>query len=380
MSLWNPARLRLLGSVLLAIAGAAASVGAQESPMRPLVGAIRWDAWHGDKGTPGQAVQRALGPAKWHHRLPFFAQVRDDGSVAIDGARQDVMDQEIRYAVQAGLDYWAFVTYPPDTAMSLGLKLYLTSRLRTQIRFCLVTECSRWRDPAFVSRLAKLMREPGYQTVCDGRPLLYLGFITADKLQHAWQGADGFRKVVDGLRATALRAGLKDPYVVVMDSNPAQGKRWAEALGCQAISSYAAQAGGRGASYAALARHAEASWARGKAIGAHVVPLCMAGWDRRPRVEHPVPWETWQKPGQGLDRFYHAPTPAELATHVQDALDWLRDNPAAPARCALIYAWNENDEGGWLVPTLAADGTPDTRRIEALGHVLRRPPAEEPRR
>ena len=106
----------------------------------------------------------------------------------------------------------------------------------------------------------------------------------------------------------------------------------------------------------------------------------MAGWDRRPRVEHPVPWETWQKPGQGLDRFYHAPTPAELATHVQDALDWLRDNPAAPARCALIYAWNENDEGGWLVPTLAADGTPDTRRIEALGHVLRRPPAEEPRR
>jgi hypothetical protein len=37
----------------------------------------------------------------------------------------------------------------------------------------------------------------------------------------------------------------------------------------------------------------------------------------------------------------------------------------------LIYAWNEFDEGGWLCPTLSADGAPDTSRIEALGSVLR---------
>jgi hypothetical protein len=45
----------------------------------PLVGAIRWDAWHGDLGEPGRVVQQTLAPAKYHFRLPWFAQVHDEG-------------------------------------------------------------------------------------------------------------------------------------------------------------------------------------------------------------------------------------------------------------------------------------------------------------
>jgi len=41
--------------------------------------------------------------------------------------------------------------------------------------------------------------------------------------------------------------------------------------------------------------------------------------------------------------------------------------PAARrAPAALIYAWNENDEGGWLLPTIPCD----VRRLEALRPVL----------
>lgn len=48
----------------------------------PLVGAIRWDAWVGDLPTVGaagptavgQQVERTLGPAHWHARLPFYAR------------------------------------------------------------------------------------------------------------------------------------------------------------------------------------------------------------------------------------------------------------------------------------------------------------------
>ena len=90
---------------LLAVAMAAAleanAVGADETPrgneargkpesVKPVVGAIRWDAWHGDAGlehyakaggrwknlTPGLAVERSLGPKHWHYRLPFFAECR----------------------------------------------------------------------------------------------------------------------------------------------------------------------------------------------------------------------------------------------------------------------------------------------------------------
>lgn len=37
----------------------------------------------------------------------------------------------------------------------------------------------------------------------------------------------------------------------------------------------------------------------------------------------------------------------------------------------IAYAWNEFDEGGWLCPTRSADGQPDTRRIGAIGQLLR---------
>jgi hypothetical protein len=67
-----------------------------------------------------------------------------------------------------------------------------------------------------------------------------------------------------------------------------------------------------------------------------------------PRVEQPVFWETWQRPNVGIEKFYQAPTETELAHHLAGAVAWVEAHPdAAPAKAALIYAWNENDEGGW---------------------------------
>ena len=45
---------------------------------------------------------------------------------------------------------------------------------------------------------------------------------------------------------------------------------------------------------------------------------------------------------------------------------WLKTSSAV-----IICGWNENDEGGWLLPTLGADGKPDEARIDALGEILR---------
>lgn len=339
---------------------------------RALVGAIRWDAWHGDRGGAGQAVQRSLGPKRWHYRLPFFATVVSDTQVRIDGASQSVMDREIAYARRAGLDYWAFVTYAPDDPMSLGLKHYLASRRKRGLRFCLITEQARWGTAQnyrpHIDRFVRLMTEPSYQKALGNRPLLYLGFIDDAWVDRAWGGLDRFRQAVDEMRSLARERGAGNPYLVILDFDPQRGKRLADALGADAISAYAIHAGGKGAPYAELAGVAEGFWERCRATGAAVVPIVMSGWDRRPRVEHPVPWETWQQPGVGLDEYYEPPTPAELAAHLKRALSWVDAHPeAAPARAALIYAWNEHDEGGWLVPTLSEGAA----RLEALRPILR---------
>ena len=47
---------------------------ATTSQGKPLVGAIRWDAWQENGGIQA-AVEKTLGPNHWHYRLPFFARV-----------------------------------------------------------------------------------------------------------------------------------------------------------------------------------------------------------------------------------------------------------------------------------------------------------------
>ena len=67
----------VLVASLLTICLAPLTFGAQEATrlFRPLVGAIRWDAWHGELSEVGKAVEKTLSPLKYHFRLPWFAKI-----------------------------------------------------------------------------------------------------------------------------------------------------------------------------------------------------------------------------------------------------------------------------------------------------------------
>lgn len=96
------------------------------------------------------------------------------------GNTQEVIDQEIAYAHTAGLAYWVFVIYPEEDALSLGLKLYLSSERKSLVKFCLNLQGgweegdgpSSWR--AKTRRYVSYFKESTYQAVLDGRPLVYL--------------------------------------------------------------------------------------------------------------------------------------------------------------------------------------------------------------
>lgn len=60
------------------LAATCLSVLSFSQPIRPLVGAIRWDGWYyGSKDDMVTSiVEKTLGPKEFHDRLPFFARAQ----------------------------------------------------------------------------------------------------------------------------------------------------------------------------------------------------------------------------------------------------------------------------------------------------------------
>lgn len=329
---------------------------------RPIVGAIRWDAWSGGEITV--QVERTLSPAKYHHRLPWFAEVIGEDQVRISGGDQATMDREIDFASAAGLDYWAFLLYPQSQSMSAALERYLSSPKRDRINFSLIlhnafgVSAEQW--PAERDRAIALLKEPGYQKVLGGRPLVFA-------FEMRYQGAFPAERVKEFL-GVAHDGGI-DPYMVYMGWEPAGDLDRFSAYGFEAASAYAH--GGDESEFRALVRSLETGpWKKALDTGTPYVPLVTTGWDKWPRKEHPVSWE--------LDHGYHQQSvfpslaaPEEIAAHLSDAIDFVNEHPdICRARAIIIYAWNEFDEGGWLAPTWTPNG-PDSRRLDVIAGVLR---------
>ena len=351
---------------------------------RPIVGAIRWDAWYGAGGAT-KAVEASLGQPKYHFRLPWFARIVGEGKVSINGDSQEIVEQEIDYAAKAGLNYWAFLDYNDEASdMHIALSRYQAAKDKKGIRYCFVEEGPRLDGIGTVGwrRLVEHFRNPDYQAVLDGRPLLFV-FVKTTKLGKAeW----------DDLKRQTIAAGMKPPYLVLMGWDPAEDAKDMAALGFDAISAYA-----RGGSYSmAQPSYAEQCalirrdrWDKSRALRIPSVTFASTGWDTRPRNERPPPWCNWvtatpdktppaeQKPL--IDSV--TATPEELAAHIREALDWTKANrDINPSNAVIIYGWNENDEGGWLLPTLGTDGKVDFSRIHAMGKELHNRDAPEAQR
>jgi hypothetical protein len=336
----------------------------QASHWRPIVGAIRWDAWSGGEVT--EQVERSLGPPKYHSRLPWFAKITAEGRVRIDAGPQSFMDQEIEFAAAAGLDYWGFLLYPEASPMSQSLKNYLKSTSRGRVNFCLILHnafgVSEEQWPRERDRAVAMLTEAGYQTVLNGRPLVY-AFGVSYKGQFPAQRFAEFRRA-------AAKAGV-NPYCVYMGWDPASDFRSQSANGFDAVSAYAYASSH--ATFRDLCQAVEQRyWHRAAVAHVPYVPLVTTGWDKRPRQDNPVSWER--------DHAYHrqqvfptTATPQEIASHLERALRFVKENrEACEAQAIIIYSWNEHDEGGWLEPTWTPGGSPNTERLDRLRPILRR--------
>lgn len=99
-----------------------------------------------------------------------------------------------------------------------------------------------------------------------------------------------------------------------------------------------------------------------------VVPWVATSWDSRPYFDNPSHFYI----EKDNTRWVQQGTPQEIAGFLKDALDWNEAHPEANvANTVLIYGWNENTEGGWIIPTLFEirdSGRP--QRLDAIRDML----------
>ena len=297
------------------------------------LGVIRWDAWYGHDGNPQSvitAVERALSPEEFHFRAPFFAKVTEDNNIIIPEYTQEIFDKEMEYAIEAGIDYFAYVFYIDD--MKKAREMHLKSKYKNDVKLAFFTHGF---PEERVSEYIKYFKDDCYMKLENGRPLMY--YFCAFSVA---------KKCIELLKDGCEKAGIPIPFSVVCNI----GTEDTINSGADAKGQYAV-AGRNGMSFSLVREEAQKLWQSFKETGMQYVPTVSTGYHTLPRVKNPVFWMKCSEEG-----WAEYATADEIAEHLQEAYDHLDENNGQTnLNTLLMYAWNEHDEGGWICPTLEVD-------------------------
>lgn len=308
------------------------------------IGVIRWDAWVGDLNSVGLEVEKCLSSQKYHNRLPFYASL-DDNNVKIRNATKKTILNEIEYATNYGINYFAFCWYPFGSGLDTARNLFLKVN-QTKVKWCLILgtnpfakEDADWLIGQFSNK--------NYQKVND-RPIIYLFDVNKDLLN-----------IVNYIK---INSKNYKPYFIGMVWNEEQARSMNDLMKLDALTQYCTP-GKNNMIYNDLIKLEESLWNKYLNINS-VIPWVTTGWDKRPRYESPVSWEICDN----FDiEYIQYPTTKELKHHLNNA--YLFNNKHDNDQ-VLIYAWNEFDEGGFIEPTLKENRTIDITKLSAIKEVV----------
>lgn len=319
----------------------ASNAAAGISTARPLVGAIRFDAWKPSSDSGGQ-IPLLLNTPEYRSRWPYFV---DPTIPSIDESPQAVMDRDILYAKNAGIDFWLF--QPLCTWGRYGVDNYRASPYKSYLKFakievsfneCRIMDTLNWLD------------DPQYLT-CNGRPVIFMlmmylkGFATPADVQ--------------SYRNRIIAAGHPNPYLIAMEEVPSVAANYADTWGFDAVSAYAGGTSGLPDGlhpYSDLVTREEQEWTERKDTGKQVVPVVTTGSDNRTAGGH---------------LYVAEATPSEIANHLKNALDFVAKYPrSTEPNLVIMCAWNEYVEGSPLSPFNPATNAVGTGRLDAIAAVL----------
>lgn len=325
---------------------------AQSPTTRPscLIGAYYFDGW-----TQGTDHLKPRLLKEFPEREPIWGW-NDDSP--------EVMEKQIDLAADHGIDFFSFDWYWPEgekkeTPLNTGLSLFLKAPNRGRLQFCLMVANhggfrigpKDWHDVSGV--WLELFQKATHITI-DGKPLII--FFSPRELRAAFRSSAAVKEAFGQLREGAKKVGLPG-VMIACCCTPGPGNKWDDlaelaADGYDVLTGYnyhgyPMKGQSRRQSYATMIDGHETIWNKfAERTTLPYIPCITAGWDKRPWEEKDLP-EAKQSP------YYPDRTPAQVAAFLRRAIRWNNANPdhTLKKRMVLIYAWNENGEGGYLTPT-----------------------------
>ena len=326
------------------------------------IGAVNWDCSLPPETYFGGYAARSLSPERYRDRTPYYAHLLAPDRIAYRRRSVAEYETEMRYAIEAGIDYFAYCWYDPEpktehlvsgdaatvdervAELAYARCLHMQSSLREKLHLCaILITCHPYGDDA-LRTLVRDTRDPAYERL-EGRPLVWL-------FPGPWQ------ELIERLRRLCREGGVPEPFAVLMEGGDPVPPEDASKI--QAVSAYASCIEAEtweGFCAANLAKN-EARLQSGLPC----VPHFSMGWDPGPRNLNPVPWVKYT-----AGPFAPPCSREQLLAGARDFKAWIARNRA---RCVpghvLVFAWNEFEEGGWICPTLGAAGRPDFSRRDAF--------------
>lgn len=358
--------------------------------------AIRWDAYSafGVPGDPTTKTQHFCGFDGHNVNLPWFQNVLSPSVVQCIESQAN-MDLEIAVAKQAGVKCWSYNWFTPDatTPMMAAWRLHQSSAHANDVNWCpsigfgvfigdLFANTASWH--ANMATWVSLMSKPNYQKVLTNRPLIMLNYDASDL--SVWFGGSyaNIATMITYLNGLLVTAGLNNAYFVLMGSlSTMEAVQASIGSGISALSAYTmgtSANGGEGGTYSQLTTDTESLWTSYAASGSKMVPTAMCGWAPLARRARPPSFEP-QQPYDNYNLVFAKPTTSQLATHLQDAINFVEANASVCESGVIqIYSWSECDESqnpmmpSLLDPPINTDGSDPiatSNLLIAVGAVLR---------
>ena len=323
------------------------------------VGAYYFEGWYHDTPQSVAAFANAELRNSYPEREPIW------GGGLWRGDTVEVMEQQIDLAADHGIAFFSFDWYwygsafaTANDGINSGLYNFMQASNRDRMQFNInivdagpttIDSDAEWRQVA--DMLLPFLSDSQYLRV-GGNPLV-TNFNAAGMTQTNYNYFQQIASAagISEVEFAANVAGSTSLYTHLTRYNAVPG--WG--------------AGEVEMPYQSLTDYVEGNdtWAQGiwktESGGAQsYIPTVMTGWDARPWNTPP----TWY--------FNPTRTPQAVAAHLQEAIDWIDDNPAlaTPERLGMLFAWNEFGEGGYIAPTL---GDPNGLYLDAIKSVVLAP-------